>query len=46
MLKRIGCMVLLLAMLVAVSGCGDDVKVERTTEIKDVPIGQPTEVVE
>jgi len=46
MLKRIGCMLLLLAMFVAVSGCGDDIKTESTTEIKDFPVGQPTEVVE
>ena len=50
MLKRLVCLVLLLGMLcfatAALTGCGDDIKTERTIEMKDVPVGEPKPVIE
>ncbi len=32
--------------MLAVIGCGDDIKTDRKTEIKDVPIGNPQPVID
>ncbi|MBC8373875.1 MAG: hypothetical protein H8E53_09805 [Planctomycetes bacterium] len=45
MFKRIVCVLVMLTML-AVIGCGDDIKTDRKTEIKDVPIGNPQPVID
>jgi len=33
-------------MMLAVIGCGDDIKTDRKVEIKDVPIGEPQMIVD
>ena len=45
MFRRIVCVVMVLMML-AVLGCGDDIKTDRKVEIKDVPIGEPQPVID
>jgi hypothetical protein len=45
MFKRILCVAVMLMML-AVLGCGDDIKTDRKVEIKDVPIGEPQPVID
>ena len=45
MLRRIVCVAVMLMML-AVLGCGDDIKTDRKTEIKDVPIGEPQPIID
>ena len=45
MLRRIVCVAVMLMML-AVLGCGDDIKTDRKTELKDVPIGDPQPVID
>ena len=45
MLKRIACVLMMVSML-AVLGCGDDIKTDRKVELKDVPVGEPQMVVD
>lgn len=45
MIRRIVC-VLVMLMMLAVLGCGDDIKTDRKVEIKDVPIGDPQPVID
>jgi len=45
MFRRIVC-VLVMLMMLAVLGCGDDIKTDRKVEIKDVPIGDPQPVID
>ena len=49
MFKRIVCVLLMLTMITAsttIIGCGDDIKTDTKTEIKDVPIGEPQPVID
>jgi len=44
MFKRTVCVLVMLAAVlggIMVTGCGDDIKTERRTEIQDMPVGQP-----
>ena len=33
-------------MMFAVIGCGDDIKTDRKTELRDVPVGEPQPVID
>jgi len=36
----------MILMMVAVLGCGDDIKTDRKVELKDVPVGEPKPVID
>ena len=49
MFRRIVCVVMMLVIFAAgtvLTGCGDDIKTDRKTEIEKMPIGEPQPVID
>ena len=49
MFKRIVSVLLMITVIAAgtmLTGCGDDIKTDTRTEIKDVPIGEPKVIID